>query len=71
QDNENDNQLKRKPPVQRTPIELFDRRGRPTPRLYNEQANDPWIVALRALTAITPKADGRGSKGLCSECQFT
>ncbi|KAH9087047.1 hypothetical protein Ae201684P_000461 [Aphanomyces euteiches] len=48
QDNENDNQLNRKPPVQGTPIELFDRRGRPTPRLYNEQANDPWIVALRA-----------------------
>ncbi|KAH9074640.1 hypothetical protein Ae201684P_022442 [Aphanomyces euteiches] len=29
-------------------MELFDRRGRPSPRLYNEQANDPWIVALRA-----------------------
>ncbi|KAF0712282.1 hypothetical protein AaE_012068, partial [Aphanomyces astaci] len=30
------------------PIDLYDRRGRPSPRLYNEQANDTWIVALRA-----------------------
>ncbi|KAH9103881.1 hypothetical protein AeMF1_019899, partial [Aphanomyces euteiches] len=36
------------PRVSTTPMELFDRRGRPSPRLYNEQANDPWIVALRA-----------------------
>ncbi|KAH9151545.1 hypothetical protein AeRB84_005864 [Aphanomyces euteiches] len=33
------------PRVSTTPMELFDRRGRPSPRLYNEQANDPWIVA--------------------------
>ncbi|KAH9096420.1 hypothetical protein LEN26_017482 [Aphanomyces euteiches] len=36
------------PRVSTTPMELFDRRGRPSPRLNNEQANDPWIVALRA-----------------------
>ncbi|KAH9084089.1 hypothetical protein Ae201684P_020347 [Aphanomyces euteiches] len=36
------------PRVSTTSMELFDRRGRPSPRLYNEQANDPWIVALRA-----------------------
>ncbi|ETV92104.1 hypothetical protein H310_13514 [Aphanomyces invadans] len=35
-------------PKRANPIELFDRRGRPSPRLYNEQAKDPWIVALRA-----------------------
>ena len=43
---------RRSPSTSRTstsaPFELFDGRGRPSPRLYNEQDRDPWIVAIKA-----------------------